>query len=120
MNEKDDEISIYYSYFLTALLDLSHKRPGSQETKGKQEFYYCFDEMCENFLSSCRNVLQWPELKSSQGVKLQKLFDTVDDYSSSLETPQTDSEIAKDPKWQEIRKYAQEVYDELKNIKIDT
>jgi len=120
MREKDNEILNYYRYFLTALLHLAYKKPGSQEVKGKHEFYYCFDEMCENFLSSCRNILQWPDPRSSQKAKLQKLINMVDDYSSSLETPQTDLEIAKDPKWHEIQKYAQEVYNELKNIKIDT
>ena len=66
MIKKDDEILTYYRYFLKSLFDLACKVPGNQETTGTHRLYYSFDEICENFLSSGRNILQWPELRNSQ------------------------------------------------------
>ncbi|QVL57762.1 MAG: hypothetical protein KFB93_01415 [Simkaniaceae bacterium] len=117
----NDYLNYYRNAFLTALQDMADLK--SQEKawiNGDHEKLLPFSEVLENFMSASEDIQQGSLLSKEQRKKLQKLIDMVDDYGSSLENPQTDSEIAKDPKWHEIRKYAQEVYDELKNIKIDT
>lgn len=119
----------YRNAFLSALKDLADKESQLNSWEnGNYENFSDFGEHSDEFLVSCEYVINWRELLGSKKEKLQKLYDMVENYDNTIDElddsgwrkKKTDKQIYNDPKWQEIRKYAQEVYDELKNIKIDT
>ena len=71
--------------------------------------------MC--FLDSCEGILNWSELPSKQRKNLQKLYDLVENYDEYLPNRKKNhKEIHFDPEWDKIRRFAREIYNELKNV----
>lgn len=110
--------SQYYNYFLRNLHQLSDdKNPGKSWVEDGHNCYCDFPTLYEDFISSCSDILTWSCLSEKQRGHLQKLYNMVESYEDYYpDRNKTDEEICQDPKWHEIREFAKEVHDELKDL----
>jgi len=128
----DKDRNYYYNAFLPAVKSLADKEKQNEawncgnyeKFSDFSEIYISFSDTSEYVLNSYQHFL----LVETQKEKLQKLYDMVENYDNTIDElddsgwrkKKTDKQIYNDPKWHDIQRYAQEVYDELKNIKINT
>lgn len=122
----------YENVFLKDLKNISNEEAQKIAWKsGKYQSFSTYGEVTDEFITSCEYVLNSYQhflLVETQKEKLQKLYDMVENYDNTIDElddsgwrkKKTDKQIYNDPKWHDIQRYAQEVYDELKNIKINT
>lgn len=111
----------YYLGFLSSLSDIANPEfPGkSWIDENGSECYAEFSEMYMDFDMFCEAILTWPELSKNQRKDLQKFYEMLEDYEDYLPgRRKTDDEIRRDPKWDKIRRFADQLYEDLKNFKI--
>jgi len=80
-----------------------------------------FSETTMTFEDTAEGILDadsFIRMTKKQRAMLTQLFHLVEDYKSALDTPRSrygekDEEIVNDPRWDKVRNFAKEVYDEL-------
>jgi len=113
----------FYNSFLESLSNFADPEyPGKRWIdENGSECYAEFSEMYMDFDMFCEAILTWPQLSKNQRKDLQKFYEMLEDYEDYLpDRRKTDEEIRRDPEWDKIRKIAQQLYEDLKNVELVT